>query len=237
MNPVNYIPILTSSFSLFFLFEIGKHYLRKPQATYLLWWCLGVLTFGVGTVTESIHAIGGWNELNTRWWYVSGALLGGFPLAQGTVYLLLKPRLANALTVFFVSLIVIGGICVFLSPVLPVDAATQKLTGKVFAWKWVRAFSPLVNLYSLVFLVGGAFYSAMLYRRSSGHETRWIGNILIAIGALLPGIGGTATRYGYVEVLFVTELLGLVMIYLGYRLMKSDKGASMHNNQQSVTAS
>jgi len=40
---------------------------------------------------------------------------------------------------------------------------------------------------------------------------------MIAVGALLPGIGGAATRAGYVEALYVTELLGLLLIYAGYR--------------------
>lgn len=228
---VNYIPLLTTLFSLYFLVIIGKHYASKPGAMYLLWWCLGVLTFGVGTFTESYHAIAGWNDTNTRWWYITGALLGGFPLAQGTVYLLLNKKLANALSIFFVLLIVTASVFILLTPINPIDPATQKLTGKVFTWKWVRAFSPLINLYSLIFLVGGAIHSAILYRKSIGQEKRYLGNILIAVGALLPGIGGTFTRYGYVEVLFVTELMGLVSIYIGYRLMRSDKHSSLHRNQ------
>ena len=43
-------------------------------------------------------------------------------------------------------------------------------------------------------------------------------NILIAVGAILPGIGGTATRMGYTEVLYVTELVGLLLTWLGYRI-------------------
>ncbi len=231
MNFINYIPVLTTCFSLFFFYQIWNHYRSKPQATYLLWWSAGVLTFGVGTFTESFHALFGWNIINTRFWYVSGALLGGFPLAQGTVYLLLKKRTADILSLFFGLLILVGSICIFLSPVFTTDASTQKLTGKVFTWAWVRAFSPLINLYSLVFLVGGAFYSARLYKKSKGSDKRWLGNIYIAIGALLPGIGGSFTRFGYVEVLFVTELVGLCMIYAGYRLMRGDRHASVHQNQ------
>lgn len=231
MNPVHFIPILTTCFSLFFLFEIGKHYLNKTNAWYLLWWCIGVLTFGVGTFTESYHAIFGYNETNTRFWYVSGALLGGFPLAQGTVYLLLSRRRANLLSIIFSTLIVFAGICVFLSPVGEIDPSTQKLTGKIFSWTWVRKFSPFVNIYSLIFLVGGAIYSARLYKQSQKNEKRWLGNIFIAAGGLLPGIGGTFTRYGYVEVLFVTELIGLVFIYSGYRLMRGDTHLSVHENQ------
>jgi hypothetical protein len=44
-----------------------------------------------------------------------------------------------------------------------------------------------------------------------------LGNTLIAAGAILPGIGGAATRFGHTEVLYVTELLGLSLIWLGYR--------------------
>jgi hypothetical protein len=50
---------------------------------------------------------------------------------------------------------------------------------------------------------------------------RFLGNVLIAVGALLPGIGGAATRFGHTEVLYVTELIGLVGIYAGYRLATS----------------
>ena len=45
-----------------------------------------------------------------------------------------------------------------------------------------------------------------------------IANVLIAIGAILPGIGGTATRMGYTEVLYVTELAGLLLTWTGYRM-------------------
>jgi hypothetical protein len=46
---------------------------------------------------------------------------------------------------------------------------------------------------------------------------RFVGNVFIAIGALLPGIGGSFTRFGHVEVLYVTELIGILLIYIGYR--------------------
>ena len=54
-------------------------------------------------------------------------------------------------------------------------------------------------------------------------QSRLIGNVFIAVGAILPGIGGSFTRMGYVNVLFVTELVGLVLIYVGYRIIKADK--------------
>jgi len=55
------------------------------------------------------------------------------------------------------------------------------------------------------------------FRRAPELRHRYLGNILIAVGAILPGIGGSLTRAGFVEALYVTELAGLLLIYAGYR--------------------
>ena len=82
----------------------------------------------------------------------------------------------------------------------------------------MRAFSPFVNMYAVVFLIGGAILSALRYSANPATRHRVVANVLIAIGAILPGIGGTATRMGYTEVLYVTELAGLLLTWIGYRM-------------------
>jgi hypothetical protein len=222
MNPlVEYVPIITTVFSVYFAKEIYQHY-QQRQTKYLLWWTIGVITFGLGTLAESINVLFGWNEINLKYWYIVGALLGGWPLAQGSVYLLMKKKFADITTWLFVSLIVVASVCVMLTPVTLPENFDQKLTGAVFTWKWVRYFSPFINIYAFIFLVGGAIYSAIRYYRIE-KAARFKGNIYIAIGGLLPGIGGSFTRMGYVNVLFVTELIGLILIYVGYRIIKTDK--------------
>jgi len=195
---------------------------------------LGVLTFGAGTFTESFNTLFGWHEWNFKAWYITGALLGGAPLAQGTVYLLLKRRTANILTTIFITLVIIASICVILSPVDRSKVEPLRFSGNVFVWQWVRYFSPFINLYALIFLVGGAVYSAILYFSKKGSSKRAWGNVLIAVGALLPGIGGSATRLGHVEVLYITEFIGLCMIFSAYLLMRKDSDSSVHRVQQAV---
>jgi hypothetical protein len=233
---VNYIPVLTTIFSVFFLSRIIPHYLKR-KSPYLLWWTLGVATFGAGTLTESINAIFGWSEWNTKIWYVVGALLGGYPLAQGTIHLLMKKRFADISAVVCSTAIVVAALCVFASPIAIPEGFDYRLTGRVFEWQWVRAFSPLLNLYAFVFLFGGAVYSAIQYFAVEHGRTRFLGNILIAIGALLPGIGGTFTRFGYVEILYITEFIGLAFIYFGYYMMRKDRTSSLHANQQAFEGS
>lgn len=216
-NPVLYLPVITTVLSLAFSGALLRRYLTRGRGPHLLVWAIGVLVYGVGTFTEAFTSVFGWNEGVFRAWYISGALLGGAPLAQGTVYLLLRRRTAHVLTACLVTVVLVASACVLASPVNPALAEAHRLSGKVLAWPWVRAFSPFINTYALIFLVGGALLSAVRFSRRKETHHRFVGNVLIAIGALLPGIGGTFTRFGYVEVLYVTELVGLTLIYLGYR--------------------
>ena len=213
---VSYIPIATTTVALVFATVLFRRW-RERGGLHLMWWGLGALTFAAGTITESLTTLTGWHEGVFRAWYITGALLGGAPLAQGSVYLHLKRATANRLTVALVSVIVVASTCVLLSPIHYDQVEHYHLTGKVFVWTWVRAFSPFVNLYAVIFLIGGAILSAWRFSRSRDTWNRFIGNVWIAIGAILPGIGGTFTRFGHTEVLYVTEFIGLSMIIVGYR--------------------
>jgi hypothetical protein len=193
-----------------------------------MWWTIGAFCFGIGTFTEAINVLVGWSILNMKAWYIAGALLGAFPLAQGTVYLLLKKKTADVLTWFFIVYIAIAAVAIVLAPVDMSLVDPTRLTGKVMTWTWARLFSILPNIYSLVFLVGGAAWSAIQYGRKANSGNRVLGNWLIAIGALLPGIGGSFTRLGYVEVLFVTEFIGILLIWAGYRAMTQTQAESIH---------
>ena len=216
---IDYIPILTTILSLYFFVEILKHYLFRKKK-YLFWWMIGVATFGLGTLSESIHTIIGYNEFNLRFWYILGALLGGFPLAQGTVYLLFSKKFANQSSLFFISYIFIASIFILMVPIKITESFDGGLTGQVFKWQWVRFLSIPINIYAFTFLVGGAIYSAYKYSKFKNLIYKVYGNTAIAIGGILPGIGGSFTRAGYVEVLFVTEFFGLASIYAGYKIIK-----------------
>ena len=234
MSVIYYVPIATFLTSIAFSWVLLSHYLRKKEAYYILWWLIGVLTYGAGTLTESLNTIVGWCETNFRWWYITGALLGGAPLAQGTVYLILKKKIAHILSVILIISVVVASYFVLQSPINFELVNPERMSGKIFQWQWVRYFSPFINLYALAFLVGGAIYSAFKYYRASGSGSRFKGNLLIAIGGLLPGIGGSFTRFGYVEVLYITEFTGLVLIIWAYQTMRNDSTTSIHHAQKQL---
>ncbi|MFN8581691.1 MAG: hypothetical protein U0163_12035 [Gemmatimonadaceae bacterium] len=217
-NPVLYLPIITTGVALSMAGAIAQRYRSRGGGAHLAWWTAGAITYAAGTVVEASVTLFGWHPMLFRLWYIFGALMGGAPLAQGAVYLHASPRTARRLSIALVAVIASVSVLVLLTPLTPPGAAdAHRLTGRVMDWQWIRAFSPFINLYAFVFLVGGAVRSAVRFAKDRmGADQMW-GNVCIAIGALLPGIGGSFTRFGYTEVLYVTELLGIILIYIGYR--------------------
>lgn len=229
---VHYVPIATTLITIPFAIVLYRHWRSKPTALYLLWWFIGVVAYGAGTLTESLTTLIGWQPWLFKSWYVAGALMGGAPLAQGSVYLLLRRKTAHILTVCLVTAIVVASAFVIASPLELSLVENHRLSGAVLSWQWVRAFSPFINSYAFVFLVGGAFWSAWKYRGAGPeYRPRYVGNILIAIGALLPGIGGASARGGFVEVLYVTEFIGILLIWAGYHTIANAHSKSVHQNQ------
>lgn len=216
MSLVYWIPFATTAVAMVFATIVLRRYAER-RGTHLLWWGVGLVIYGIGTITESLTTLVGWNERVFRAWYISGALCGGAPLAQGTVYLMMKRRTAHVLSLLLVTAIAVGALFVILSPINYGLVEPHRLSGRVLGWHSVRMVSPFINTYAAIFLIGGAIVSASRYRSQPHKRNKYVGNILIAIGALLPGIGGTFTRFGHVEVLYITEFVGLLLIFAGYR--------------------
>lgn len=235
---VSFIPIATTIVAAFFAPVVFRRWRERRSGPHLLWWSLGIAVYGVGTFTESFTTLFGWHEPVFRAWYISGALLGGAPLAQGTVYLMFSRKLANRLAVALVAAVVVASVVVLLTPIDYALVEPHRLTGHVMEWRAARLFSPFINTYAAIFLIGGAALSAWRFRSDASARHRFIGNVFIALGALLPGIGGAATRFGHTEVLYIMEFLGLVMIWIGYRynVMQGVRGAPAGQDGSTVVS-
>ena len=214
---VHYLPILTTLLSVAFFFVLINRYQLKKRGAHLLWWAGGVFCYGLGTALESAITLFGNSVPLTKAWFIAGALLGGYPLAQGTVYLLLRRRTADGLTMVTVPVIVAAAVLVIASPVNADLLHSVRPSGSLLEWQWVRkVFTPIINSYAVLFLVGGAVLSAVRFGRSPATRHRAVGNALIAAGALLPAVGGIMAKADVVEGLYVGEFIGLILIWLGY---------------------
>ena len=73
-----------------------------------------------------------------------------------------------------------------------------------------------LNIYGTLTLVGGAIYSAFIFWRKRVLPNRVIGNVLIAAGALLPASAGTFVKLGLADWLYLSELLGATIMFIGF---------------------
>lgn len=222
MTAVHYVPILTTVLSILFAASLYRRY-RIRHAPHLWWWAFGISTYGLGTAIESTITLFGNTIFLTKLWYIAGALLGGYPLAQGSLYLSWPRKTANRLTIVSVTFVTCAAILVVLSPVDVNALEATRPSGAILSWQWVRLLTPFINLYAVFFLIGGALMSAWRHYHDRGHAYRAAGNTLIAIGAIMPGIGGSFAKAGVVEALYIGECVGLIVIWLGDRVCARER--------------
>ena len=215
---IHYLPIATTLVAIVFCLTLIQRYRAKGEGLHLLWWAAGVATYGIGTGLESVITLAGNSAWLNKWWYVMGALLGAYPLAQGTVYLLLRRQTANLLSMITLPMVFAMVVLVVLSPVDLDLMDSLRPSGRVLGWSWLRWLTPLINCYAALFLVGGAVLSSWRFAKKRATRQLAAGNGFIAIGAIMPGFGGMAAKMGYIELLYITELVGLIVIWVGYSL-------------------
>jgi hypothetical protein len=219
---MHYISILSTIVSFAFAAAVFNRY-RYRQGNHLLFWGIGLILYGLGTLTEVVLGFT-FNSLALRLWYLCGAMLTAAFLGQGTVFLLVRRRgvaaiLAGALVV--AALVALGLIlaapltaqAAAYNPAQPVSAQYKDILTRNGG---IILLTILLNIYGTITLVGGAIYSAYLFWRKKVLANRMLGNILIAAGALMPASAGTFIRAGLADWLYVSELIGVVLMYIGF---------------------
>ncbi len=232
---VYYLPIGTSIIAAIFLVALIKSAAKKSWPSHLIWWAIGVFFYGLGTTLESsITLFGNSLELN-RWWYWAGAILGGYPLATGSVYLAFKKKsTAHLLTGLSLIIVIIASVAIFLSPLETEMLDPVRPSGNILSWQWIRSLTPFINIYAATFLIGTAVHSSIKFARTYRMNAKenlstvdtnnqqalflraW-GTIFIGFGGILPGIGGSLTKANDLpEALYIGEFFGIIFIWLGH---------------------
>ncbi len=212
---------------------ISRHSKGKMH---LLAWGIGLALYFIGTFCQVILALV-WSPLAFSLWYWAGALMVPAWLGQGTAYLLI--RRGNIARNIQMALLLVGFMTLpwtlFLTP-FNASAwyrgadmtevyrdTTDSITGETIpgimvgsSRGTVRFFSPIMNIWGTVLLVGGAVYSAYLFRKKQIMQNRVVGNWLIAAGGLLPALAGALIRLGDPSFKYFGEMGGALLIFIGF---------------------
>jgi hypothetical protein len=224
-----YLPLFSTLVTFIFAVSIFSRW-RYKHSPHLLLWGLGLVFYGLGTLSEVILSLA-YSPWILKLWYLCGAMLTAAWLGQGTVYLLVRrKRIAHTLMAILGAASLLALFLVVTAPLNPSAPAYQITLPASEQYKEILLRSGailfltiLLNIYGTITLVGGALYSAYLFWRKSILAPRMWGNILIAAGALLPASSGSHLMIGWIDWLYLSEFLGVVLMYAGFRLATSGR--------------
>lgn len=218
------IPAVTTIVAFTFALLVLRrwYYGRKLHS---LFWGVGLLFFGVGAAMEAIYGFRGWNPLVFRLWYLSGAFFAAAWLGLGTAFLLMRRRRAWALFAILLVASLFAALRVFSAQLDPGQMLSGEMSGHAIVTPGVRILTPFFNLFGTILLVGGAIYSSWLFWRKRVLLNRVVGNILIAAGALFPAFGGVFQRAGVPALLYLSELFGVIIMFIGFQYALGERGA------------
>lgn len=208
------IPLVSSAVSLIFALTMLDQFFARRKS-YQLVWAIGLLMFSISTGSMFWIVVWGMDETAYRLWYLFGAVLVAAYLGMGTLYLLTPRRVAHTILAVLLVASVYATFRVFNASV---DLGTMlALSGEAMP-QGVRLMTPFFNIFGTFALIGGAIYSAWSFWRRRFMPHRVVSNVLIAVGAILPALGGTLVRFGVssstAHALLI--LLGVVIIFVGF---------------------
>lgn len=219
---MNILPWLSTIVTFTFTVVVYNRY-RQRGGIHLLLWALGLLFYGLGTLGEVILGLT-YSVFVLKLWYLMGAMLTAAWLGMGTVHLLIrKGNTAMILTWVLAAVSLLAAFLVFSAPVNDVVYEVSRPASEQYRDILTRGgltifLTILLNIYGTITLVGGAIYSSFLFWRKKVLANRMYGNILIAAGALSPALGGTFLKAGLVDFLYLSELIGAVVMFAGFIL-------------------
>jgi len=200
------IPLLASFVSLALTWDMARQFMRKRQAHQLAY-AMGLALFTLAVVAEFVATAFGWSPFIYKVYYYTGIALVPV-LACGSVLLLRRKGLA---VVFCLYVFVTAAMMLLQLIPAAVDESSLPEKGLTVGGS---AMPEAVRQYSfwLSGIGGMVLLAVSLY---SFIRMRYWGNLLIFFGALVMSAGGRLAAGGLTALLPLSELVGIVLLYLG----------------------
>lgn len=206
-------PIVASVLAACCCAVVARDYVSRPRPAGAVW-TIAFAIFAIATAAEVVGTLAGWTPALARVYYVLGATLVVGYLALGELYLLLRREHADRIAGLLVALTALAIALVSAAPV-GADVGDE-------GWHALERGAGLtiltisINTMGTLVLVGGLAYSVISFMRRGIMRNRMIGCGLIMAGALTVAMGGTLTRFGSHQYLYIAMTAGIALIFSGY---------------------
>jgi hypothetical protein len=228
---------------------LARQFVRRRRS-YQALWCAALLMYGVASAAVALGAANGWTSGEFRVYWALGAVLNVPFLAQGELDLLVPNRTARSVLYVVLAFVTAYTIArVRTAAVDPVALAERLPSGKEVFGDGTPAhrLPQLVSIPAYLVLVGGTLWSAWRMRGRAELRDRLRGTVLIAIGATVIAVFGSAfaaqPRFaglsleslgGQLLWFSVALLAGITIMFWGF--LRASRSSSGSPTRTSVTA-
>jgi MFS family permease len=212
------LPILAALISLAFGIQLLARSGRR-RAWHEAAWGVAMLMFAAATGALILGVADGWSSAEFRWYWLFGAVLTVPYLAVGELYLLVRPRwISHVLLVGVLAVTAVAAAIVRTAPVSEALGNEFPLGREVFGdGSTAHRLSQYYAYPAYFILVGGAIWSAFRIRGRPELRDRFLGTLLIAVGATIVFVGsGLGAGFGNFAVFSIGHAVGIAVMYWGF---------------------
>jgi hypothetical protein len=214
------VPLAAAAIAVVFAAMLAKEFAAKRRP-YTLLWAIALVCYAIASamVTLGVLGGGGWSEREYAIYWGLGAVLNVPFLAGGEIVLLFRqPWVRWGTWLVLVFSVAYTTAVLRAAEMDPAALADRLPSGKdVFGAGTAAQHLPQVFSYpAYVILVAGALWSAWRMRGHPELRDRFIGTLLIAVGATIVAAGATFAALGMLVGFILTLVVGIAVMFGGF---------------------
>ena len=212
-------PLVAALVAFAFAAALPKQFAERHRP-YQLLWALSLVMYGAASIALVVGVVQGWSASVFGIFWALGAVLNVPFLAAGEVELLARNRTVDLVVDLILIFLVAYTVAVLRKASVDTSALAERLpSGKhVFgAGSPAHRLPQLISIPSYLILLLGTLWSAWKMRGRPELRDRFIGTLLIALGAtVIAGFGSAFAATGLLPAFSVALLVGIAVMFAGF---------------------
>jgi hypothetical protein len=212
-------PLVAAAVAAVFAGLVAAQY-RDRRRPHQLAWAVALAMYAVASIAVVLGVAGGWTSAEFQVYWALGAVLNVPFLAGGELMLLVRNRTAQAAIWIVLVFLTAYTLAVLRAASLDAAALAEDLpSGKhVFGdGSAAHRLPQLISIPSYLVLVFGALWSAWRMRGRGDLRDRFVGTLLIALGAtVIAGFGSAFAALGELAAFSLSLAAGIAMMFAGF---------------------
>ena len=212
-------PLVAAVVAFVFSVFLARQY-RDRRRPYQLLWAVALAMYGAASLAVVAGVVGGWSRTEFQVYWALGAVLNVPFLAAGELVLLFRSRSVLWSTSLILVFLTAYTVTVLRAASMDSSALTADLpSGKhVFGDGTAAHRLPqLISIPSYVLLLAGTAWSAWTMRGRRDLKDRFVGTLLVALGAtVIAGLGSAFAALGELEAFSLALLVGVATMFWGF---------------------